>query len=146
MCIRHIQTIQTQTHGKNICTKGDRYMREKINGRYYDTQTGTKVCQCPDGYIYRKYNANEFFLLNRSNKIIPIEWNKAKELIYKHGTRIFYQSFFEPENDSKRTNIDIPRGTYCKLRELAGEHNMTMKEYIVYGTEILWRNRNRHKR
>ena len=121
-------------------------MRAKINGRYYDTNTGTYVCQCERGQVYKKYNANEFFLYDRRKTITPISWNEAKEIIRVNGSRVFYENFFDPQDDRKRTNIDIPIVAYNKLRELAGDKKTTMKRILVELIDTAHRNRDRHIR
>lgn len=121
-------------------------MRTKINGRYYDTDTGTLVCQCIRGHLYKKYNANEFFLFDRKKTITPITWNEAKEIIRVNGSRVFYLNFFDPEANPKRCNVDIPLVSYNKLRELAGDKKTTMKKILVELIDTAHRNRDRHTR
>ena len=120
-------------------------MRAKINGKYYDTQTGTLICQCDRGYLYKKYHANEFFLFDRK-QITPVTWNDAKTIIHKWGTQTFYSNFFDPMDNPKRTNIDIPIASYNKLRELAGIKQTTMKQMLVEIIDKAHRNRDRHIR
>lgn len=121
-------------------------MRTKINGRYYDTDTGTLVCQCDRGQLYKKYNANEFFLFDRKKTITPITWNEAKEIVMVNGSRVFYLNFFDPQENSRRCNIDIPIVTKNKLRELAGDKKTTMQKILIDLVDTAHRNRDRHKR
>ena len=121
-------------------------MRTKINGRYYDTNTGTLVCQCAKGQLYKKYNANEFFLYDRRKTITPISWDEAKEIVRVNGSRIFYTNFFDPTANPKRTNIDIPIVSYNKLRELAGYKKTSMQNILVDLIDSAHRNRDRHTR
>lgn len=121
-------------------------MRVKINGKNYDTDTGTLVCQCERGQLYKKYHANEFFLFDRKKTITPITWNEAREIVKINGSRIFYSNFFDPTDNPKRTNIDIPLVSYNKLRELAGIKQTTMKHILVELIDTAHRNRDRHTR
>lgn len=121
-------------------------MRTKINGKCYDTDTGTLVCQCDRGQLYKKYNANEFFLFDRKKIITPITWNEAKEIVTKYGSRAFYLNFFDPQENPKRCNVDIPVVSYNKLRELAGIKRSTMKETLTELIDTAHRNRDRHIR
>lgn len=121
-------------------------MRTKINGRYYDTNTGTLVCQCNKGQLYKKYNANEFFLYDRRGTITPITWSEAKEIVRVNGSRTYYLNFFDPQDNPKRTNINIPIVQYNKLRELAGDKSTTMRSVIIDLIDTAHRNRDRHTR
>lgn len=121
-------------------------MRAKINGKCYDTSTGTMVCQCDRGYLYKKYHANEFFLYDRKQTITPISWDEAKAIVIKWGSRVFYTNFFDPSDNPRRTNMDMDIVTYNKIRDIAGTEHKTMKEALREIVDKAWRNRNRHIR
>ena len=120
-------------------------MRSKINGRIYDTETGTFICQCEKGKLFRKYHSQQFFLCNSSG-IVPVLWNEAKEIIYRNGSKVCYEKLFSTEDDSRRCNVDLPRSAYKKLQELAGTRCVSIQTALIQAIEKDFRNRDRHIR
>ena len=119
-------------------------MVQIINRKRYDTNTATYICQCAKGKLYRKYHSQEFFLCFNNKTITPVSWNEAKEIIRANGTAVYYQRMFDPVPDDRRTNVDIPQGSYNKLRELAGMSGISIKRVLIQMIEKEHRNRNRH--
>ena len=119
-------------------------MRKKINCKCYDTKTGTAVCQTPKGYLYRKYHSIEYFLFDGKN-IIPIPMTEARELCSQHGTKAQFDALFVPTHSQGRTNIDLTRESYSKLRICAQLHGRTVKAELMDLIEKAYRNRDRHK-
>ena len=120
-------------------------MRTIINGRVYDTETGTFICNSERGQLFRKYHSQQFFLCS-SNTITPIPWNEAKEIIYRNGNKSCYEKLFSTEDDSRRCNVDLSRSDYKKLQEFAGQYGISVREANSIAIAKLWRNRDRHIR
>ena len=119
-------------------------MIQKINGKKYNTDSAEFVCHSPKGNLYRKYRSIEHFICN-GKEIQPVSWMEARDIVYKHGTRDYYYTYFEPKDSTDRTHIDMQQGTYSKLRILASMHGMSAKEYLDVIVNKEYRNRDRHK-
>ena len=121
-------------------------MRAIINGKRYDTETGKCICQCPEGYLYKKYHSIEFFLCDRQKNIRPVPFAQARDICYKHSTKELYDSLFVPSRIHGRTNTDLSMTAYSKFRICAQTHGRTMKEELEIIADKEWRNLDRHKR
>lgn len=120
-------------------------MKKTINGHRYSTETGTVICHCPDGTLFRKYNANEFFLYDRKD-IIPVSWNEAKRIIWNYGERDFYMQFFRGEKSDKVKLFPLTDTDYINLREISGVRKITMQEALTLALAKERRNLDRHIR
>ena len=121
-------------------------MQAVINGKRYNTETGTLVCQCPEGYLYKKYHSIEFFICDRNKHIIPVPFAQAKDICYHHGAKQQYEELFVPSRNQGRTNTDLSVSAYTKLRLCAQVHGRTMKDELETMIDKYWRNLDRHKR
>jgi len=121
-------------------------MKVKINNKTYNTDTGQRVCQCAYGYLYKRYHSIDYFLHDPLHRTItPVSWNEARDLAYKYAPGDLYKRLFIPRMDQGRTNIDLPREHYDKLRVCAGLHGNSVKGELRAIIEKAYRNRDRHK-
>lgn len=121
-------------------------MKTLINGKTYNTETGTMICQTPKGYLYKKYHSIDYFLYDSYHKrITPITWTEARDMAYKYAPGDLYKRLFIPRMDEGRTNIDMPRKHYDMLSICAGLHGNTVKKELQRIIEKEYRNRDRHK-
>lgn len=111
-------------------------MRKVIRNKVYDTVTSERICQTPQGYLYRKNSTLSFYIVSRKGDITPIKWNEAESLIHRYGTQEQYTKLFQPERYSDKTRakqritISISRDDYSVLRILAGNRGLSIGRYI----------------
>lgn len=121
-------------------------MKAMIKGKIYNTETGTKVCSCPRGILYKKYHSIEYFVYDPSRKTItPVTWNEARDISRSNAPKHLHDSLFIPGKDQGRTNVDLSRESYSKLRICAGLHDRPIKAELKDIIDKAYRNRDRHK-
>ena len=121
-------------------------MKATINHKTYNTETGTEICSSPRGKLYKRYHSIDYFLFDPYRKTItPITWNEARDISYKNAPKDLHDRLFIPRRDQGRTNIDLPREHYDKLRICAALHGNTIKGELRAIIEKEYRNRDRHK-
>lgn len=126
-------------------------MRTRINKRIYDTDTAEFICDTHSirGKLFRKYRSNEYFLLSRNGLNIElIDWKTARTFARENAPRNMYLRLFtsQPQDDNRRTNVDLICRDYNKLKVIAGAKNQSIKETLsqIIGAE--YRKVDRHFR
>ena len=113
-----------------------------IGTRKYNPDKSTFICNTPTGVLYQKKGkSQEYFLYNSSGKtnkekIIPITWPEASDLVQKYGSREVYISQFTTYSASKtatptkRRSVYLDDYHYIKAQRNALRMNLSVKEYI----------------
>jgi len=115
----------------------------RVDGKWYNPDKSTLVCETPQGTLYRKRGAStEFYLFHAEGetarqKITPLTWADANNLVKTYAPREVHLKYFstlnkETDHNKKGQSFSIDEYHVMKLQRNADAHHMRMTEYIKY--------------
>lgn len=117
-------------------------MRIYLNGKNYNPEKAQRICDTPNGILYRKSGrSQEFYLYNpngetNAQKIISVAWPDANNLVKTYGSREQWIELFTTYGKSTgagrytRNLVAIDDYHYLKAIRNADRLHLSVKEYI----------------
>lgn len=117
-------------------------MEIRIGTRKYNPETAQRICDTPDGTLYRKSKrSQEFYIYNpngetNAKKITSVPWPDANNLVKKYGTREQWIELFTTFGKSTEagqdtfSRVSIDDYHYLKAVRNADRLHLSVKEYI----------------
>ena len=113
----------------------------RIGTRKYNPETAQRICDTPDGTLYRKNGrSQEFYLYNpngetNAKKITSVPWPDANNLVKTYGSRDQWMEMFTTWGKStgatgNNRQVTLDDYHYLKAIRNADRLKLSVKEYI----------------
>ena len=116
----------------------------QIYGKRYNPDKSIRICETPNGILYRKKSGStEFYLYNstgktNAEKITSVPWPDANNLVKTYGTKEQWMDYFttygKDTNPHKSGSSVVRLDSYhrIKAQRNADRRGMNMTEYIKF--------------